>query len=88
MIDVTQPFKREFFAVDDKGIITWYRVTYERLPMFCFLCGVLGHGEAQCPTRFNDEFQEPDYCFLFENNSHDIGAPLPLQAMGIMHCLS
>lgn len=56
--------------------------------MFCFLCSILGHGEAQCPTRYEDDFTEPEDGFPFGNwlrangeNSSDTGAPLPLQAM-------
>lgn len=55
--------------------------------MFCFLCGVLGHGEAQCPLRYSDVFQEPEKGFPFGNwlrvsddTSQGMGAPLPLQA--------
>lgn len=88
MVDVSQPLKRGFFAVDGQGQKTWYRVTYERLPMFCFLCGILGHGEAHCPTRYDDDFEEPEEGFPFGNwlrasmESHmETGTSLPLQAL-------
>lgn len=84
---MTQLLKRGFFAVDEAGTKTWYLVTYERLPMFCFLCGILGHNEAQCPRRYDDDLEEPQNGFPFGNwlrangdNSVDLGAPLPLQA--------
>jgi len=28
----------------------WYDVVYERLPYFCFSCGIIGHSEIECPT--------------------------------------
>lgn len=86
LIDVSQPLKRGFVALDDQGRKTWYQVTYERLPMFCFLCGILGHGESHCPTRYEEDFREPEEGFQFGNwlraSPHDTtetGAPLPLQ---------
>lgn len=27
----------------------WYDVVYERLPFFCFSCGIIGHSEIECP---------------------------------------
>lgn len=33
-----------------KGSI-YARLRYERLPIFCFLCGQLGHLECFCPAR-------------------------------------
>ena len=28
----------------------WYDVVYERVPFFCFSCGIIGHSEIDCPT--------------------------------------
>ena len=28
----------------------WYDVVYERVPFFCFSCGIIGHSEIECPT--------------------------------------
>jgi hypothetical protein len=28
----------------------WYDVVYERLPYFCFSCGIIGHSEIECLT--------------------------------------
>ncbi|CAN6239058.1 unnamed protein product [Urochloa humidicola] len=27
----------------------WYDVVYEKLPFFCFSCGIIGHSEIECP---------------------------------------
>lgn len=88
LVDVSLPLKRGFFALDEYGKKKWYRVTYERLPMFCFLCGILGHGEAHCSTRYDDDFLEPEEGFPFGNwlrasmdNSVVTEAPLPLQPL-------
>lgn len=34
-------------------------VLYEKLPVFCFKCGLVGHGEANCPTHSNRPQNEP-----------------------------
>ena len=28
----------------------WYDVVYEKVPYFCFSCGIIGHSEIECPT--------------------------------------
>jgi hypothetical protein len=28
----------------------WYDVVYERVPFFCFSCGIIGHSEIECPN--------------------------------------
>ncbi|XP_021321277.1 uncharacterized protein LOC8064944 [Sorghum bicolor] len=28
----------------------WFAVQYERLPFFCFACGIMGHSEIECPN--------------------------------------
>lgn len=65
LADVTQPLKRgiNFQGVDGKQ--AWLPVTYERLPIFCFLCGVIGHAEDKCPTRYEEGFLEPEGPFPY-----------------------
>ncbi|VFQ95192.1 unnamed protein product [Cuscuta campestris] len=48
-LDVRQPLKRGKKLKKEGG--EWFLVeyAYERLPTFCFVCGVLGHGERFCP---------------------------------------
>lgn len=59
LVDITQPLKRgvNFHGVD--GVKQWLQVVYERLPFFCFLCGIIGHGEEDCPLRYEEGFTEP-----------------------------
>lgn len=40
-------------------------MVYERLPFFCFLCGIIGHGEEDCPTRYEEGFSEPERGFPY-----------------------
>lgn len=32
----------------------WANFKYERLPTFCFLCGILGHSDKFCPKFFDN----------------------------------
>ena len=36
----------------------WANFKYERLPVFCFICGILGHSEKFCPKLFADQVED------------------------------
>lgn len=59
-VDVSKPLKRGVYFQGVEGTKQWIQILYERLPTFCFLCGILGHGEAKCPTRYEEGFEEPE----------------------------
>ncbi|TXG69574.1 hypothetical protein EZV62_004509 [Acer yangbiense] len=49
VIDVSMPLKR-FLRVelDDMGTESMLLIRYEKIPKFCFQCGLLGHGVKEC----------------------------------------
>ncbi|KAK1606309.1 hypothetical protein QYE76_029982 [Lolium multiflorum] len=50
-INITEPFMRcvSIYSQKRKAIEFFY-VMYERLPTFCFSCGLLGHSSTGCPS--------------------------------------
>ncbi|XP_012858989.1 PREDICTED: uncharacterized protein LOC105978120 [Erythranthe guttata] len=58
-IDVTKSLKRGMNLHNPDGTKNWAAFSYERLPNFCFLCGVVGHGENRCPARYDEDFADP-----------------------------
>ncbi|CAL1368559.1 unnamed protein product [Linum trigynum] len=52
-IDIRIPLKHEL-KLNLKGKIHTYEVKYERLPMFCFSCGLVGHPKLNCPNPSSD----------------------------------
>ncbi|MBA0757992.1 hypothetical protein Gotri_021033 [Gossypium trilobum] len=50
-LDVTAPLKRKKKVLIGKSMIVYARFKYEKLSLFCFICGKLGHGESYCPFR-------------------------------------
>ncbi|CAM0956875.1 unnamed protein product [Alopecurus aequalis] len=51
VIDPTQPIMRCVSVYSKKKDMTvLFDVMYERLPIFCFSCGLLGHSSLVCPT--------------------------------------
>lgn len=48
-IDVAKPLKKQMKLKKDNGDWAFIDFKYERLPTFCFLCGVIGHGDKFCP---------------------------------------
>ncbi|KAL0433047.1 UNVERIFIED_CONTAM: hypothetical protein Slati_2639000 [Sesamum latifolium] len=58
-VNVTQPLKRALKIRSTSGEELLARLTYERLPNFCYLCGLLGHIDKYCELRFDDNFHDP-----------------------------
>ncbi|MFQ6635043.1 hypothetical protein Gotur_011541 [Gossypium turneri] len=54
-LDVTAPLKRKKKVLVRKSMIVYARFKYEKLSLFCFICGKLGHEESYCPFRLQLE---------------------------------
>ncbi|KAH9786028.1 reverse transcriptase domain-containing protein [Citrus sinensis] len=51
-IDVRQPLKRRMRLKKAGGDWMWVDFKYERLNVFCFICGLLGHTKKSCPSLY------------------------------------
>ncbi|KMS96471.1 hypothetical protein BVRB_9g224640 [Beta vulgaris subsp. vulgaris] len=62
LLDVTKPLKRvQRIAVKSGGSVL-VELKYERLPTFCYMCGVIGHIERDClSTVFEDKDVEKQW---------------------------
>lgn len=58
-IDISHALKRGSFLQLGNGSKHWVPFTYERMPLYCYLCGLVGHLEKRCPTRFDENFVHP-----------------------------
>lgn len=47
-LPINKPLRRGANIVNLDGDKYWFTFKYERLPNFCFLCGILGHDEKHC----------------------------------------
>ncbi|KAJ8769053.1 hypothetical protein K2173_024049 [Erythroxylum novogranatense] len=57
-MDVRQPLKRRKKIVDPRGNVFYATFKYERIPVFCFLCGRLGHNDSFCMVWIERRGQE------------------------------
>lgn len=48
-IPIEKPLKRYITLETSRGDV-FYDLQYEKLPFFCFACGVIGHSELECPN--------------------------------------
>ncbi|PNY15691.1 hypothetical protein L195_g012392 [Trifolium pratense] len=74
-IKVDEPLKQGLtFEKEDGGVVHVF-FKYERLGIFCFLCGVLGHTESFCPKRVEPGFVEgeKEWGNFLRSNSSSIG---------------
>ncbi|MCH80177.1 hypothetical protein A2U01_0000940 [Trifolium medium] len=59
-IDVRLPLKKDTKVKDRNGEWCTVKFKYEKLGIFCFVCGIMGHTENRCEIRFamsNDDGQ-------------------------------
>ena len=47
-----QPLRRGGFIAGSDGARSWVTFKYERLPLFCHYCGLLGHDVKHCASHF------------------------------------
>lgn len=47
-LPITKPLRRGGFIAGSEGESHWVSFKYERLPMFCHFCGILGHDLKHC----------------------------------------
>lgn len=52
-IELNKPLVRGTF-VRFEGDRRWVSFKYEQLPLFCFYCGKVGHGERNCQKKITD----------------------------------
>ncbi|GAU27412.1 hypothetical protein TSUD_356480 [Trifolium subterraneum] len=54
-VDVRQPLKKESKVKSRVGEWCTINFKYEKLGVFCFVCGTMGHTEKKCEVRFDME---------------------------------
>ncbi|CAH9119195.1 unnamed protein product [Cuscuta epithymum] len=54
-LDVRQPLKKGTTLTQD-GVKHWVDFKYEKLPSFCFICGIIGHSDKFCPMKYEEGF--------------------------------
>jgi hypothetical protein len=54
-VDVPQPLKKDTKVMNEEGKWCTVNFKYEKLRVFCFVCGTMGHAENKCEVRFSME---------------------------------
>lgn len=52
-MDISKPIKRKMKVKPSRSEPFYIEFKYERLPTFCFLCGLIGHNENSCDILFD-----------------------------------
>ncbi|PIN17304.1 hypothetical protein CDL12_10040 [Handroanthus impetiginosus] len=64
-IDVTKCLIRGINFGTEGISSVWLDIEYERLPIFFFLYGLIGHLEKKCPKCYEDDFEDPEENFEY-----------------------
>ena len=52
-LSISKPLRRGGFIAGSEGERSWVMYKYERLPLFCHFCGILGHDLRHCASHFS-----------------------------------
>nr|POE51275.1 uncharacterized protein CFP56_65281 [Quercus suber] len=64
-VDITKPLMcGKMIQIEDLEP-SWVVFKYERLPIFCYRCGILGHQDTECPQLKTGCFSSDDDVFQF-----------------------
>ena len=56
-LPITKPIRKGGFIASSDGECHWVQFKYERLPLFCHFCGMLGHDLKHCVVHYATEKQ-------------------------------
>ncbi|XP_019160868.1 PREDICTED: uncharacterized protein LOC109157414 [Ipomoea nil] len=77
--DVSNPLKRRMKMILRDGSWTWINFKYERLHMFCFFCGRMGHTDKFCLQARRSLLRPEQYPF---GVSMRVGGTSPAKVLG------
>lgn len=64
-VNITEPLLRGVYLRLKTGTRQWIAFSYERMPIYCYLCGRVGHLEKKCKLRFGTDFVDPGTLFPY-----------------------
>ncbi|KAM6543154.1 hypothetical protein CsatB_007601 [Cannabis sativa] len=79
-LDIRKALRRRIKLTRDDGSWFWVHFKYERVPTFCFICGLIGHSDRFCSRLFQqpiDQIVKPygDFMKALPQKTHkNIGA--------------
>lgn len=57
ILNIHKPLRRTQCIKRKDGVVTMVEYKYERLPHFCFRCGVLGHSDKDYSVELPEEYE-------------------------------
>ena len=60
-VPIDKPLHRGGYVKKEEGGRYWVDFRYERLPTFCYICGILGHDEKHCQASPMEQLSGRQY---------------------------
>ena len=60
-IPIDKPLRRGGYITNEEGGRSWVTFKYERLPTFCYNCGILGHDNRHCHMSLDGQRTKSQY---------------------------